>query len=264
MAPRANDAAELYLHNVPKSLPISVYAPNVLMNGVDHMALLSELVSICAEKKLDTESTLAVFARRLREARRLTQAGRGRGAAHMSFLDASRFLIACAATDHPERAVDAESVFSNLVLRHGSRDEDFVLNDDEAPTLDLALAKVLKALSDGDIDRFAAEQWARANPGGRSGGEAFLWLTLRRGGGSAYLRVLGGSYIYYHPALAAVMDSVDARSHEATKIAEASFERETLRFRDAKNLTAELQIGLLRAVATLIAAPRKIGERNAQ
>src|SRR5689334_10900765 len=102
------------------------------------MALLSELVATCEAQRLDAGSTLNVFARRLREAGRITKAGRGRGAAHMTYLDAARFLIACAATDHPERAADAEFVFSNLVRSEemGIIDADFPMTKDNAPTLD--------------------------------------------------------------------------------------------------------------------------------
>ncbi|MFT0862285.1 hypothetical protein [Ancylobacter sp. G4_0304] len=226
------------------------------------MALLSELVSLCAEKKLDTAPTLTVFARRLREAGRLTQAGRGRGAAHMTFLDGARYLISCAATDHPERAVDTEFVFSNLIQKGGLVDEAFPLSGDNASTLDVALAKTLEALSDGTIDRIASERGKEQHPGLPGMAPAFVWLRLPRNGSAAELRVLGGSYHYYHPSLAALVESVNAANHEAQKVAQAALERETYRFVTGKNLTAELRGDLLRSVAELIGAPRKRGGRH--
>ncbi|KFB08847.1 hypothetical protein EL18_03101 [Nitratireductor basaltis] len=218
------------------------------------MALLSELVATCEAQRLDTRGTLSIFARRLREAGRISQAGRGRGAAHMTFLDAARFLIACAATDHPERAADAEFVFSNLV-HSGERgmDADFPLTKEEAPTLDLALAKTLEWLGTGKIDAVASARWKEKFPEGPHFPSAFVWLILPRSGAAAQLRVLDGRHSFHHPSLAAVMDSVSGGEPAARNVAEEAFERETRRFRTGKNLTAEFDSKLLRAVANLIA-----------
>lgn len=222
------------------------------------MALLSDLVAICAKHRLDAEPTLTVFARRLREAGRLSQAGRGRGAAQMTFLDAARFLIACAATDHPERAADAELVFSNFVRRGGLTDKDFPLSPSEAPTLDVALAMTLEAINNGTIDAIASGRWNDEHP--NLPRLAFIFdvgLKLPRDGSATSLRVLRGEYYYYHPALAAFVSSIETHSAEARKVAEEAFERETYRFRTAKNLVSELHLDLLRAVADLIALPPK-------
>ncbi|WP_186397675.1 hypothetical protein [Stappia sp. TSB10GB4] len=218
------------------------------------MALLSELVATCEAQRLDTGATLGVFARRLREAGRISQAGRGRGAAHMTYLDAARFLIACAATDHPERAVDAEHVFSNLI-RTGERSEDgdFPVTKQCAPTLDLALAKTLEGLGTGRIDAISEARWNETSPAVCPVPPANVWLTLPRNGSGASLRVLDGWYRYDHPALAAVIESVGGGGYPAQKVAEDAFARETYRFRTAKNLTAELDGTLLRSVAKLIA-----------
>ncbi|MCJ2106988.1 hypothetical protein MKK70_16710 [Methylobacterium sp. E-041] len=59
----------------------------------DAMALLSTLVERIAEIEGVETAYASGVARYLREAGLLTQAGRGRGAAHMSSFDAARFLI---------------------------------------------------------------------------------------------------------------------------------------------------------------------------
>lgn len=214
------------------------------------MALLSELVTTCEAQRLDTRATLGVFARRLREAGRLSQFGRGRGAAHMTYLDAARFLIACAATDHPERAADAEFQFSNAVFSPSGMQGEFPLDAKNAPTLDVALAKVLEAIADGTIDaaQLDADKARSADPLIRT--PAIMWLIVRRGGVSASLRVRDGTYHYQHPTLVAV---TAAKDYQAQKPLIEAFDRETHRFRSGKNLTAELDSRLLRAVANLIA-----------
>lgn len=218
------------------------------------MALLSELVATCEAQRLDAGATLNIFARRLREAGRISKAGRGRGAARMTWLDAARFLIACAATDHPERAADAEFVFSNLLHSgDGIADEGFPITKDEAPTLDLALAKTLEGLGSGKIDAIASVRWKEQHPEVPNVFPTKVWLILPRGGAAANLRVLYGSYQFHHPSLAAVIESVNRGGYPAQKIAQEAFERETHRFRTGKNLTAEFDGELLRAVAKLIA-----------
>lgn len=224
------------------------------------MALLSEMVATCEAHKIDTAPTLGVFARRLREAGRLSKAGRGRGAAHMSFLDAARFLIACAATDHPERAVDAEYTFSNFVWGDaGTLFPDFPISKAATPTLDTALAKALELLADGTLDVLANESLELQKE--KFAGFTMpvlppvIWLILRRNGAAAELRVMDGRYQYRHPALAALTRSFDedGGGRPAQKVAVEAFERETHRFRTGKNLTAELDLQVLRAVADLIA-----------
>lgn len=216
------------------------------------MALLSELVSICAGLGLDSEPTLNVFARRLREAGRISQAGRGRNAAHMTFLDGARFLISCAATDHPEKAVDAEHVFSSFRLMNtGVRDLGF---DMSAKTLDLALAGTLEALAVGRIrDLASAKSTSAYVPA-----PCFVGLRVVRSG-SAQIRVLDGMYNFSHPATVALLQSMDM-SRAATKLAEDAIERETFRFRTAKNITAELNTSLLVAVAECVSQNSKVGK----
>lgn len=222
------------------------------------MALLSELVAACEDGGLDKGATLSMFARRLREARRVSTAGRGRGAAHMTFLDAARFLVACAATDHPEQVVDAEGVFSNLVYScHDGSDDVLALCDEGAITLDAALSKALRGLSDGTLEAAAHARRTQLHPDF----PAFVpllptSLVVQRGTASARLRVFGSQYVFQHPATVSLMNVVDSGSREARQVAEAALERETIRFRTGKNLTAELDGTLLRSIADLVGGGR--------
>lgn len=219
------------------------------------MALLSELVAVCEAERLDNGATLNLFARRLREAGRISKAGRGRGAAHMSYLDAARFLIACAATDRPEQAADAEYVFSNLV-RHSDigTDADFPMNVPAAQTLDQALAMALQAIGEGKVDEVATARWREKFPEPEIPVSTNMWLMVHRSHVSADLRLLDGRYIYHHPALKALTDSMgNGTSPEVNKVATEALSRETHRFRTGKNLRAEFDASLLRAVAKLVA-----------
>lgn len=214
------------------------------------MALLSELVAICEAQRVDTAATLNVFARRLREAGRVSKAGRGRGAAHMTYLDAARFLIACAATDHPERAADAENFFSNLVLtKNAWSDPDFNLDQEQHATLDAALAKVLEELADGRLLNIAIQEKKAKFPGIPVPPSFNVWLIIRRSG-VATIRVQSGQYDFHHPALAYMVNSGDLR---ALRHVNNTLEEETYRFHTGKNLSAELELPLLQAVADLIA-----------
>lgn len=226
------------------------------------MALISDLISVCAQERLDTEATLTVFARRLREAGRLSQAGRGRGAAHATFLDGARLLIAAAATDHPERAVDAEYVFSNFTLDKFNvcEAEHFPLNRENAPTLDIALSLVLEGLWSGTIQEMQNNRHEKINPYLHSTGfrlAASVDFRLRRSGASATICVLNAHYSYFHPALAALVSTSETEGAKLLGVTEDALERETYRFRTAKNLEACLERPLLVAVAQCIGAPRK-------
>lgn len=214
------------------------------------MALLSELVATCEAQRVDTAATLNVFARRLREAGRVSKAGRGRGAAHMTFLDAARFLVACAATDHPERAVDAENFFSNLRLTGNNRqDPNFHLDDKQHETLDAALAKVLEELADGRLLDIARKEKEEQFPGLPVPPSFNVWLIMRRSG-SVHLRVQNFECTFHHPMLAHSVNTGDCSDLMQMN---KTFEEETYRFRTGKNLSAELELPLLQAVADLIA-----------
>ncbi|WP_156415184.1 hypothetical protein [Sphingobium baderi] len=219
------------------------------------MATMPELIAVLEKHRVDNGATLELFGRRLREAGRITKGKRGRGAAHMTYLDAARLLIACAATDHPERAVDAEYVFSNLV-RHSEAgiDGDFPLPAVEAATLDLGLAMTLEAIGNGSVDAIAKKRWEAEHPESHIRAPAFCWLRLHRSHTSADIRVLAGRYIYHHPALKALTDSIDNGTlHEVRDFATDALDRETYRFRTGKNLAAEFEEKLLNDVAKLIA-----------
>ncbi|KPH80562.1 hypothetical protein AE618_12395 [Bosea vaviloviae] len=160
----------------------------------------------------------------------------------MTFLDAARFLIACAATDHPEQAADAEYQFSNAVFSHGLDGTSFHLDATIAPTLDIGLARLLGAIADGTIDEAHHAKGSPFAP--------MLSLLVFRGGVNANIRVQGSEYHFSHPTLSAVVSAPDYLSQKP--LSEA-YERETYRFRNGKNLIAELNATLLRAVANLIA-----------
>jgi hypothetical protein len=222
------------------------------------MILLSELVAICASHNVDSEATLSQFARELRDAGRVSKAGRGRGAARMTFLDAARFLIACAATDHPKRVVEAEAFFSAYVLKGAHAPENaFTLPD--GISMDEAFASVLEVLASGKLDADAlAEATARAEADGHKHVFALRpspELNVDRSGGAAEVAVFGAShrFTFWHSSMIALIESVDAlegvdRANDLT----SQVEQQALRFRTGKNLSARLDSPLLRAVASAV------------
>ena len=217
------------------------------------MALISQLVSLLEAHRVDAGPTLTLTARRLREAGRLSQSGRGRGAAHATHLDAARLLIALAGTDRPERAVDVESVLSGMVRTPpdgaAQPDEAFQMNPDLFPTLDGTLAETLRALGEGEAGKAAAARREHYGPA-----PVHCWLRLWRDASNAEIRFLDGRYRFQHPALAAVVRAPD---HVAQTAAVQEFERATNRFRTGKHLTAEFDGELLKSVADLIARRSK-------
>ncbi|MBB6192905.1 hypothetical protein FHS51_003159 [Sphingobium wenxiniae] len=223
------------------------------------MATMPELIGVLEQHRVDSGATLELFGRRLREANRITKGKRGRGAAHMTYLDAARMLIACAATDHPERAVDAEYVFSNLV-RHSDMgtDADFPMTVPDAQTLDHVLAMALQAIGEGKVEEVATARWRTKFPQPEIPVSINMWLMVHRSHVSADLRLLDGRYIYHHPALKALTDSTaNGTLSEVYKVATDALSRETHRFRTGKNLRAEFDAPLLRTVANLIAGGRQ-------
>ena len=214
------------------------------------MALLSDLVAICAEHRVDTEATLTLFARRLREAGRVSKAGRGRGAAKMTFLDGARFLIACAATDHPERAADAESAFSALInagreISFGKGKGD---HEGDGTLLDASLAEVLSSIADGSLDAALRQR------GFKYVVETPLQLSLFRSAAACNLEAGGAILRFAHPTMADMMANQPSTPDDPRMQA---YEQETLRFRTGKNLSAELNSDLLRAVAHAISGTKQ-------
>lgn len=219
------------------------------------MARLTDIARVLAEHRVDKASTLAVFSRNLREAGRLSQAGRGHAAARVSNLDAARLMIACAATDRPASAVDTEATFSGMVWagdvsgRTGERDW---INENDSPTLDIALANLLGAVGTGEVDRHEA---ARAEAAKHSIVlPTILELHVHRDASGAVLRWCDRTYQFQHSRMAAV---VSAQTYDETQRLMREFEQETYRFRSGKHLRAELDASLLRAVAETVAGKRK-------
>ncbi|MHC2089013.1 hypothetical protein [Methylobacterium sp. CM6244] len=81
------------------------------------MALLSTLVKAIADVEGLDEVQVGWIARYLREAGLITQAGRGRGAAHMKVVDAVHLLIGVNGSSSAKQAVEAVHRFSRLQLR---------------------------------------------------------------------------------------------------------------------------------------------------
>lgn len=208
------------------------------------MATMPELIEVLEEYRVDTGATLELFGRRLREANRITKGKRGRGAAHMTYLDAARVLIACAATDHPERAADSEYEFSNTIL-----------SDSDGPelTLDSALAELLEKIASGELMKDAGPATlahARDPKKQHVPIPPIVSLIVWRAGVQARLQVQDCIRVFRHRSLIAVTKALaDGGMMERAK----DYEHATARFRSGKNPTAELGFGLFQAVAKLIA-----------
>lgn len=218
------------------------------------MALLSSLVAILEEERIDSGATLNLFARRLREAGRVAKAGRGRGAAHMDFIDAARLIIACAATDHPEKCADAEFAFSNTQRTEALSFAASAEFEHKGDTLDQCLAHVLASIADGTIDglqRKQDEERAAAH------GSAHVVLTpaviqfdVFRSGVSASINIMGARASFQHPTAA---DMIAAPHYDQMQILAKAWQRDTLRFRTGKNLHASIDGSLLRRLARAVA-----------
>lgn len=78
------------------------------------MALLSALVKAIADVEGIDEVQVGWVARHLREAGHITQAGRGRGAAHMSNSDAANLLIGVNAATGAKNAAEAVGLYRSL------------------------------------------------------------------------------------------------------------------------------------------------------
>ncbi|WP_374146836.1 hypothetical protein [Sphingomonas sp. 28-63-12] len=216
------------------------------------MARLSDMVALMEEHRVDTGSTLNLFARRLREAGRISKAGRGRGAASMTFTDASRFAIGCFATDHPEQAPIAEAAFSATVLTDiGIVTGQWQLEASEGEPFDRALAKLLQALSRNEPAAERAAKAAEAKAEGKGG----LYLRpqfdveISRSGVSAAIRGGGSHWIFHHPKMAAM---ISAETYLEAAALEAEFNSATLPFRTGKNVKVGMDARLLYALADLV------------
>lgn len=87
------------------------------------MALLSTMVERIAEVEGVEIAYASGIARYLREAGLITQAGRGRGAAHMTSLDAARFLIGLNASATAKEAPETVKAFERIINRWDHRTE---------------------------------------------------------------------------------------------------------------------------------------------
>lgn len=107
------------------------------------MALLSTLVKTIAEVEGLEETQVAWVARHLREAGLLSQAGRGRGAAHMEVRDAANLLIAVNGSTTPKQCADAVLNFRSLSAVKSTVHIDGLPLRDEADMdqLEVALSK---------------------------------------------------------------------------------------------------------------------------
>lgn len=220
------------------------------------MARLSDLVALMEEHRVDTGASLTIFARRLREAGRVSKSGRGRSAASMTALDAARFAIAVLATDSPERAADAENVYSGMVLSNWSEMADMPIpfDRDGKPTLDVFLADILERIGAGEIDAIAHDRAKAATPEGK---KVFhiaptMGIDLFRSAVTAVIQISGTRWTFRHPLLDELIGAVGM---DETDRLQADIERETNRFRTGKNLHAYMDGKLFRALANLVTQP---------
>lgn len=217
------------------------------------MARLSDLVALMEEHRVDSGSTLNLFARRLREAGRVSKAGRGRGAASMTPTDAARFAIACLSADHPERAVDAEAVYSGMVLSDVLVRPDFPIEYDPNATFDGFVAHLLTIVARGDVDALQRRNVEAKTPPGKPliVIAPDVSITVFRSSVSAVVRVAGVEWTFRHPLLDAMIGSSD---YLESRDRERVFEQETLRFRTGKNIVASFNGATVRQLAHLVRA----------
>jgi len=195
---------------------------------------LSDLVSILADRGVDSPSTLALFSRRLREAGRVSKAKRGKGAAHMTYRDAARFLIAVFATDHPERANDAEQFFSAARPRYLANAVPSLhpvlidICESDCP-LDNAIAILL-----GAIAKFPVEILSR------------VYVDFERNVGAATI-VIGDSRLQFEQPTYRALDDLEKSNltpvqYEAALIQSMT---EAAKYSSGKSITSTLDCGLM-------------------
>ena len=197
------------------------------------MAKLSDLVSVFAFHEVDTEGTLNLFSRRLREAGRVSKAKRGRGAASMSHLDAARFLIALGATDHPERVQEVEPFFS--------RSLPFC-----SPGAVASLPDILREILDQgfELDRAVAYLIQHISHVASKDASS-TWLEIDRANGGAMIQIGRGALFFEQPQMHALHSSgsTDADLDFEEKFDEAS--RESATFATGKSIKATFFVGIL-------------------
>jgi hypothetical protein len=154
------------------------------------MALVSELTEVTAKALGYPLPTVRLFARRLREAGLLSEAGRGRGAAQATPLDAARLLIALLATQSPSRAAGCVVDFGGLALYDRRESAKMNLTPDiyglpESHTFEQAVGAIIAGFAQegfGKAYRAAAASHPR-RPGGYSPPVVHVevWETLLMG-----------------------------------------------------------------------------------
>jgi hypothetical protein len=132
------------------------------------------LVRVVAAATETPEPTAAQFMRSLREAGLITTGARGVNAARMTFLDASRFLIALVVTDRPTKAAQAVLDFGQLQIGDFIVDESVGHSGDErlerGALLETVIARILAGYADGSqeacnvqftMDKLQVVLWAK-------------------------------------------------------------------------------------------------------
>ncbi len=122
------------------------------------MATSGELVKMIAVETGYPEPTVAIVARKLREAGLLTKGGRGRSAAHMSPLDAARLVLAFLVTESPGRAVEAVTDFGSMRAQRTDQGDRFEGLDIHSlygapadPMLEDVIAHIIAGFSDDEV-----------------------------------------------------------------------------------------------------------------
>lgn len=156
----------------------------------------------------------------------------------MTFMDAARFAIACLATDHPERAADAEIFFSNLAFSNSRALGGSTVSHSPGETFESGFASLLRQAAHGQLNQPLSAIVERGTPIAR----------IRAGDIEASFA--------FTPAIDAptwgAADNLhgDLAAHEAWAVdAYAPAQR----FRTAKNLVAIFEDDLIRALAKLVA-----------
>lgn len=217
-----------------------------LARGSD-MARGSDLVKIMADHNVDTEPTLELFWRQLRDGGRVRKAKRGYGAAEANALDAARYLIAAGGTDRPARAAEAEAYFSGAVVDH-----QYSL---DAATNDKLLADI--AARGLHLDAAVETLLLHLPEAARKG---LLYLEFDRANGSAEIALNGARLQFSQPAAIEMRAAIDAALMRGEDVSDFVDTYSSLgRFGSGKNVRVAFYADILVALAKAVRSGSNTG-----